>query len=70
MNNRSEFNRCAIPRLVTKLGEKELKKWREEDREMQKTEEQVEEQIRMLKKARNKQRAEPQRKDPRAKRQE
>jgi hypothetical protein len=28
MNSRAEFNRCAIPRLVTKLGEKELKKWK------------------------------------------
>ena len=25
LNSRAEFNRCAIPRLVTKLGEKELK---------------------------------------------
>ena len=66
LNSKSQFNRCE---LVTKLGEKELKKWREEDREMQKTEEQVEEQIWMLKKAKNKQRSEPQRKDPRAKRQ-
>ena len=32
MNNRAEFNRCAIPRLVSKLGEKEMKKWREEDK--------------------------------------
>ena len=28
MNNRAEFNRCAIPRLVTKLGERELKQRR------------------------------------------
>ena len=31
LNSRSEFNRCAIPRLVTKLGEKELKEWRERE---------------------------------------
>ena len=37
---------------MTKLGEKELKKWREDDIEMQKTEKRVEEQIRMLKKER------------------
>ena len=36
---------------------------------MQKNEEKVEEQIRMLKKERNKQRVEPQRRDPKAKRQ-
>ena len=53
VNSRSEFNQCAIPRLVTKLGEKELKKWREEDKEMEQNEEKVEEQIRMLKKERN-----------------
>ena len=54
---------------MTKLGENELKMWREEDREMQKNEEKVEEQIRMLKKERTKQRVEPQRRDPKAKRQ-
>ena len=37
MNNKSEYNRCAIPRLTVKLGEKELTKWREEDKiELQK----------------------------------
>ena len=57
MNSRAEFNRCAIPRLVTKLGEKELKEWRLTDMEMQKKEEKVEEKIRMLKKERNRLRA-------------
>jgi hypothetical protein len=28
MNNKAEYNRCALPRLTTKLGEKELLKWR------------------------------------------
>ena len=51
------------------LGENKLKMWREEDREMQKNEEKVEEQIRLLKKERNRQRVEPQRRDPKAKRQ-
>ena len=59
MNSRAEFNRCAIPRLVTKLGEKELKKWREKDIEMQKAEEKVEEKIGMLKKERTAQRRDP-----------
>ena len=26
MNNKTEFNRCALPRLTAKLGEKELDK--------------------------------------------
>ena len=30
LNRRAEYNRCVIPRLVTKLGEKEMKKWREQ----------------------------------------
>ena len=68
LNSRSEFNRCAIPRLVTKLGEKELKKWREDDIEMQKNEERVEERIRMMKKESNRMRAGGQRRDPKAKR--
>ena len=68
MNSRAEFNRCAIPRLVTKLGEKELKEWRITDMEMQKKEEKVEEKIRMLKKERNRVRAGAQRRDPKPKR--
>ena len=69
MNNRAEFNRCAIPRLVSKLGEKEMKKWREEDKKMQEMEEKVEEEIRMLKKVRNRDRAQNQRREPNPKRQ-
>ena len=33
MNNKAEYNRCALPRLTAKQGEKELSKWRAEDRE-------------------------------------
>ena len=69
LNSRSEFNRCAIPRLVSKLGEKELKEWRDKDKEQQANEEKVEEQIRMLRKDRNKDRASHQRRDPCPKRQ-
>ena len=56
MNLKSEYNRCAIPRLVTKLGEKDLDKWRDEDRDEQKREENLERKIRMLRKERNKER--------------
>ena len=69
MNSRSEFNRCAIPRLVTKLGDKELKKWRDKDKEMQDNEEKIEEQIRLLKKERNRERSGHQRREPNPKRQ-
>jgi hypothetical protein len=33
MNNKSEWNRCALPRLTAKLGEVDLEKWREGDKE-------------------------------------
>ena len=69
MNSRSEFNRCAIPRLVTKLGDKELKEWRDKDKKQQETEDKLEEQIRMLRKDRNRTRANHQRKEPNPKRQ-
>ena len=69
LNSRAEFNRCAIPRLVTKLGEEEMKKWREKDKEMQENEEKVEEKIRMMKKEMNKVRASNQRREPNPKRQ-
>ena len=32
MNNKAEYNRCALPRLTAKLGERDMEKWREEDR--------------------------------------
>ena len=43
LNSRSENYRCAMPRLVTKLGEKEMKKWRKEDKEIQTNEDKVDE---------------------------
>ena len=33
MNNKSEYNRCALPRLTAKLGEKDMEKWRQCDRQ-------------------------------------
>jgi hypothetical protein len=33
MNNKAEYNRCALPRSTAKLGERELEKWREGDME-------------------------------------
>ena len=56
MNLKSEYNRCAIPKLVSKLGEKDLDKWRKEDMEEQKKEETIERKIRMMRKERNKER--------------
>ena len=54
MNDKSEYNRCALPRLTTRLGEKELKKWREEDKIEMKKKATIEEKIRLRKKERSK----------------
>ena len=43
MNAKSEYNRCALPRLTARLGEKDLDKWRKEDREEQEKEASMEE---------------------------
>ena len=49
--NKAEYNRCALPGLTAKLGEKELDKWRAEDRkEMEKEATIEEEKIRIRKK--------------------
>ena len=37
LNSRAEYNRCAIPRLSSKIGEKEYKRWEKEgEKEMEK----------------------------------
>ena len=50
LNAKSEYNRCALPRLTSKLGEKDLDRWRKEDREEQEKEASLEEKIRIRKK--------------------
>jgi hypothetical protein len=56
MNNKAEYNRCALPRLTAKLGEKDLDKWREEDRREMEKEATIEEKIRIRKKEKAKKR--------------
>ena len=56
MNNKAEYNRCALPRLTAKLGEKDLDKWREEDRREMEKEATIEEKIRIRKKEKAKRR--------------
>ena len=58
MNSKAEYNRSALPRLTAKLGERDLDKWREEDRKESEKEATIEEKIRMRKKERSKKRAE------------
>ena len=47
MNNMAEYNRFALPRLTAKLGEKDLERWRTEDREEMQREATIEEKIRI-----------------------
>ena len=58
MNNKAEYNRCALPRLTAELGEKDLEKWRKEDRKEMESEATIEEQIRLRKKEKAKKRGE------------
>ena len=54
LNSRAEFNRCAIPRLGLKMGEKEYKeKWKELQIE-EENEAKIEERIKKLRKNKNK----------------
>ena len=36
MNSKTEYNRCAVPRLTIKLGENVFKKWEENDKDEEK----------------------------------
>ena len=54
LNSKSEYNRCALPRLTTKLGEEDFEKWKKEQIEEKKKEEDLKKKIRLLRKERNK----------------
>ena len=58
MNAKAEYNRCALPRLAAKLGEKDMEKWREEDRKEAADEASLEEKIRIRRKEKAKRRIE------------
>ena len=47
LNAKAEYNRCALLRLTAKLGEKDLEKWREEDKLEMAKEASIEEKIRL-----------------------
>ena len=53
LNSKSEYNRCALPRVTTKLGEEEFEEWRKEKLEEKKKEDDLERRIRILRKERN-----------------
>ena len=54
LNSHSEYIRCALPRLTTKLGEEEFSIWKKELLEEKKKEIELEGKIRKLRKDRNK----------------
>ena len=56
LNSKSEYNRCAIPRLSSKLGEQEYKKYTEEEKEEEARNKAVEQRIRGLRKEMNRRR--------------
>ena len=57
LNSKSEYNRCAVPRLTTKIGDSHYRKW-EEDLEKEKIKKlELEAKIRTMKKSRNKNRS-------------
>ena len=58
LNSKTEYNRCAVPRLTSKLGENLFRKWEEDDREEKRGEEILKERIRKMRKERNRDRRE------------
>ena len=50
LNSKSEYNRCAVPRLGLKIGTKEYNKAREMETEDEEKEKNIEENIRMMRK--------------------
>ena len=56
LNSKSEYNRCSIPRLSTRLGDNEYKKYEKGLEEEREKEEIMEKRIREMRKMRNKNR--------------
>ena len=68
LNSKSEYNRCALPRISLKLGENEFKARKDEEEEDKKREEDLVNKIKELKKERNKNRRKYPRNQPTRKR--
>ena len=56
LNSKAEYNRCAIPRLTTKIGEKLYEKWAKEEKNEKEKDDIIEEKIRNLRRERNRRR--------------
>ena len=59
MNSKSEYNRCSLPRLSTKMGDQEMKEYKIEQEKDKQDEEILEKKIRTLRKELNKSRMHP-----------
>ena len=59
LNSKAEYNRSAVPRLTTKIGEKQYKRWEKENEKDMERNEELEEKIRNLRKMRNRERRNP-----------
>ena len=53
---KSEYNRCSLPRLTAKMGEREITRFKKELEEEKRKEEALENEIKMMRKERNKER--------------
>ena len=56
LNSKSEYNRCALPRLATKIGENDFKRWEETQKDDKDKEMEMERKIRTMRMQQNKQR--------------
>ena len=56
MNSKSEYNRSALPRITTQMGEQDTKEWEKKIRQEKLQEDETEAKIRTLRKKRNKDR--------------
>ena len=56
LNSKSEYNRCAIPRLASKMGENEYKRRAKEEKEEKMREEEIQAKVRKMRKERNRRR--------------
>ena len=58
LNSKAEYNRSAVPRLTAKMGEQQFKQWGKDEEKDKKKHEELESKIRMMRKDRNKWKAE------------
>ena len=58
LNSKCEYNQTTLPRLITRIGDREaeIKEWEKEIRKEKEYEEKMEEKIRIMRKDRNKER--------------